>query len=426
MREAMLNLPRLLSDFTAVAGRIKQDYEDFVVEELPLYPASGAGAHTYFLLEKRGLSTSQAVHDIARALGVRRRDIGYAGLKDAHAVTRQWMSVEHAEPEQVAAISLPRMRIVEVTRHTNKIKLGHLAANRFNIRVRQTEPDRLGELRAALQVLCRRGVPNYFGPQRFGGRGDTWQVGRAIIAGRLDEVVDLVLGRPSECDHGHILRARRLYEEKHYAAAARQWPGVFHDERQALWALERTGRKKVAFGAIDRSSRRFYVSAYQSHLFNQIVARRLADGLDRLHSGDLAWVHASGAVFLVEDAAVEQPRADTFAISPSGPLFGYRMTQATGWPGELEAELLVQERLTPQAFRDNPLHVKGNRRPLRFRPHDASIDLAADGRGPYLGFTFTLPRGCYATAMLRELFASPTAEGDGPRQGAAEDPSGDG
>src|SRR5690606_18406346 len=92
---AMEDWPRLLTDFEPLPGVIKEDYDDFVVEELPLYAASGAGTHTYFLLEKRGLSTMQAVNDMARALGVRRIDIGYAGLKDARAVTRQWMSVEH-------------------------------------------------------------------------------------------------------------------------------------------------------------------------------------------------------------------------------------------------------------------------------------------------------------------------------------------
>src|SRR5688572_14988833 len=119
-------LPRLLSDLTPVPGVLKEDYTDFEVEELPLYPFRGEGTHTYFLLEKSGLSTMQAVQDLARALGRLRYEIGYAGLKDARAVTRQWMSLEHVDEAAVRGLEIPRMRILEITRHTNKLRIGHL------------------------------------------------------------------------------------------------------------------------------------------------------------------------------------------------------------------------------------------------------------------------------------------------------------
>ena len=401
----MEELPRQLSNFRPVVGIIKADYTDFVVEELPLYPADGAGTHTYFLLEKAGLSTQQAIHDVARVLGVRRHEIGHAGLKDARAVTRQWMSVEHVEPDQVAALEIPRMRVLEVTRHTNKLRLGHLKGNHFTIKVRQSEPERLAKLQDALAELRQRGVPNYFGVQRFGYRGDTWAIGRAVVRSQIDEAVDLILGQPSEQDYGTVRHARELYESGQYAAAANAWPRMFRMERRALRVLaQQSGKRRRAFAAIDRSTRNFYVSAYQSHLFNQVVAQRLPGGLGTLHDGDLAWLHASGAVFRVEDAAAEQPRADTLDISPSGPLYGYRMTQPDGEPGQMEAKLLADEQLPGGAFRSGSLRVKGGRRPLRFPPGDAQVALGADQTGPYVELQFALPRGCYATALLRELF----------------------
>jgi tRNA pseudouridine13 synthase len=116
----------MLSDFERAPGVIKSDYIDFQVEELPLYSFSGQGDHTYFLVEKAGLGTMQAVNDLADALNIRRVDIGYAGLKDARAITRQWMSVEHIAPEKIKALNIPRMAILDVTRHSNKLKLGHL------------------------------------------------------------------------------------------------------------------------------------------------------------------------------------------------------------------------------------------------------------------------------------------------------------
>ncbi|MCA9243216.1 MAG: tRNA pseudouridine(13) synthase TruD [Phycisphaerales bacterium] len=412
----LADLPRLL-DFDRLPGTIKADYTDFIVEEIPLYPASGSGTHTYFLLEKTGLSTMNALGDIARALNVKRRDIGYAGLKDARAVTRQWMSVEHMNPRDVQKLDIPRMRVLKVEKHSNKLKLGHLSGNRFTIRVRDTHPERLAQLQDALRKLAQLGVPNYFGQQRFGGRGDTWAVGRAIAVGEMQAALDLILGRPGPYDHGEILRGRQLYEAGRYQDALRRWPGMFRNERRALKALAQSrGSVKRGFYAIDLQLRRFYISAYQSHLFNQVVARRMPHGLDKLMGGDLAFRHAGHAVFLVDDAAVEQPRADAFEISPTGPLFGYRMTQPTGEPAAMEAAALAAEDLRPDAFENGHSRVQGSRRPMRFPLEDADARLGADHRGAYLELAFVLPRGCYATSLLRELFRDEVgASGNGER-----------
>lgn len=394
-----------------VRGVVKADYEDFIVEEVPLYPFSGSGAHVYVLIEKRGLGTLQAVDDVSRALNVARRSVGYAGLKDSRAVARQWLSIERVDPARVAALAIPRIRVLDVTRHGNKLRIGHLRANRFTIRVRQADASRIDAVRAGLDQLANQGVPNYFGEQRFGERGDTWRIGRALVHGRPDEAVDLLLGGPSQADSPQLRRARELYEAGRFADAARAWPGVFRHERRALKALEHSrGVKRRALHAVAPSLRRFYVSSYQSHLFNQVVARRLPGGLGRLWTGDLAWLHASGAVFRVLDADAEQPRADAFEISPTGPILGYRMTPAEGQAGVLEREVFTEDGLTAAAFRSAHLRVKGQRRPLRFRPVDPQVELGADGRGPYLELRFVLPRGCYATALLRELFSTGASE----------------
>ncbi len=402
----MAQLPRVLSSFEPAAGVIKADYEDFFVEELPLYEASGSGTHTYMLVEKAGLSTGQAAHDLARALDVARHAVGFAGLKDARGVTRQWFSIEHVEPDRVRQLCIPRLRVLDVTRHTNKLRIGHLRGNRFVIKVRETPLDRVRELREALAALHRDGAPNYFGPQRFGQRGDTWAVGRALLRRDTDEALDVLLGRPDPADRSEIGAARRYFAQGKFREAARAWPRMFYNERTALKTLARThGNRKRAIAAIDRYSHQFYVSAYQSLLFNRVVALRVPRGLGRLEPGDLAWIHASGAVFAVDDAAAEQSRADRFEISPSGPLFGFRMTPARGEPGELEAGVLAAEMLPDHAFKAGGYRVKGMRRPIRFQPADASVELGADHAGPYLELKFALPRGCYATSLLRELFS---------------------
>lgn len=398
------DLPYLTHDVPGVGGVIKARPEDFVVEEVPLYEACGEGTHVYFQIEKKGLPTMQAIQEIARALGRAPRDIGYAGLKDADAVARQWFSVEHVAPARIEALSLPRLRVVCVSRHTNKLKLGHLKGNRFTIRLRQVDPERIEDAQAILDMLASRGVPNFFGPQRFGLRGDTWEIGRAMLRRDYDEALAVMVGRPGPHDRGAILEARQLFDRGKYDAAADAWPYLFRNEKRVCRAMAKSrGNAKRAFNAVDRQVKRFYQSAYQSILFNQVVAQRIND-LDRLVPGDLAWRHPQGAVFRVEDVAAEQPRCAAFEISPTGPLFGHRMTEPTGEPGSVEKLLLELENLRPEDWCDEKGHrIPGGRRPLRFRPHEAAIEAGADEAGDFIEVRFFLESGCYATTVLREI-----------------------
>ncbi len=403
----MLNidqLPYLTADLPGVGGEIKLRPEDFIVEEVPLYAPSGNGTHIYFQVEKVGLPTAQAVQEVARALGRQKFEIGYAGLKDADAVARQTFSLEHIDPALVQAMQVPGIRVLNVSRHTNKLKLGHHKGNRFIIRLRRVDPARVGEVRAMLEVLARRGVPNYFGPQRFGLRGDTWEIGRAMIRQDFDEALAVMLGRPSPLDRGDILEARKRYDAGNYEAAAAAWPYMFRNERRACREMAATkGKSRKAFRAIDQQARRFYVSAFQSMLFNQVVAKRIRT-LDELLAGDLAWRHPQGAVFRVEDVDEEQPRCTVFEISPTGPLFGQRMTEPSGEPGRMERELLEQVGLIDCEWIEDGKHrTPGGRRPLRFQPQEISVKSGNDTGGAFIEIGFFLESGCYATTVLREI-----------------------
>ncbi|MFQ6049265.1 MAG: tRNA pseudouridine(13) synthase TruD, partial [Phycisphaerae bacterium] len=172
----------------------------------------------------------------------------------------------------------------------------------------------------------------------------------------------------------------------------------------------KTGSHRQAFAAVDRGLKRLYVSAYQGWLFNRVVAERI-EQIDRIWPGDLAWRHANGAVFRVEDLPSEQRRCEAFEISPTGPLFGYRMTCPTGQAGRLEQQILQDEGLSLSDFRAERAHkVKGGRRPLRFQPADWSVEPGRDELGEFLELRFALPPGCYATALLRELCKRDLAE----------------
>ena len=350
------NFPRL---------RIKAEPEDFVVEELPLYEPGGSGTHTYFWIEKRGLNSHDAVRRIAEVLGKRAADGGLAGLKDARAVSRQWISFEHVKEglDKAAAIQDEKLRVLKVSSHGNKLKMGHLRGNRFIIRLRPIadcglqiaywQQPVLDRAIIVFETLSRKGIPNYFGEQRFGRGGNNAALGKLLVQGDVPG----------------------------FEAAA----------------------KAAGVRFQDRKLRNLLVNAFQSELFNQILSRRMPD-IGRIEAGDLACLHRNGAVFAVataEDAQREQPRADAFEISPSGPLFGEKSILAEGRPGEIERDVLAASEVKAADFsRREAERQPGARRSLRIaflEPPETSRDESG------ILLRFALPSGAYATVVLNEI-----------------------
>ncbi|MHC5112347.1 MAG: tRNA pseudouridine(13) synthase TruD [Planctomycetota bacterium] len=398
------NLPHLTSDRPGIGGIVKKYDEDFFVEELPLYEAGGSGTHTYFTIEKQGLPTLAAIRMIARALGRKRQDIGYAGMKDAHGITRQRLSLEHVKVEKLESLQLDKIKVIRIERHSNKIKLGHLSGNRFRVRIRDVGRAQLADAEATLASLSGRGVPNYFGPQRFGSRGDNPEVGMAVIRGDLAEAISIMLGRPGDGDRADVRRARELFESGDYEASAKAWPPSFAAQARLCDAYASSGGNAGhAWRSVDHTMRKFYISSVQSRFFNLVLAHRIA-AMDKLEVGDVAWKHANGSCFSVEDLAAEQPRCDAFEISPSGPLFGKKMKQATGHPGEIEVEVLAQAGYTPEQMHGAPgLKIDGARRPLRVPLRNSLILAERDEHGTFIEVCFDLPPGAYATNVTREI-----------------------
>lgn len=397
----------LTQDLPGIGGAIKERLEDFVVEELPLYTPIGEGQHTFFEIRKEGLSTFQAVQAIARALGVPSKQIGYAGLKDAQAITCQVLSVEGVPPETVTALDLPHIRVMWAERHRNRLKIGHLRGNRFVIRVRGVDESALPACKVILDVLARRGVPNRYGPQRFGQRGNSACLGRAVVQRDAPKFIKDLLGAPHPNEGPAIQAARAQFDAGEWAQALTLFPANMVDERQALHTLIRTqGDYGYTYAAVPKRLKVFLLSAYQSALFNRVLDARL-DLLDCVYEGDLAMKHPGRSVFRVEDEAAEQARAARFEISPTGPIFGFKMMQASGWQGDLEAGILAAEGLTLEDFRvGDGIKARGERRSLRFRVHDPELWY---DNGVVL--RFWLPKGCYATAVLAEIMKVSLSQG---------------
>jgi tRNA pseudouridine13 synthase len=337
------SLPFITPELPGIGGQLKAEPTHFVVEEIPLYEAGGSGAHLYLSLTREGWNTKRVADALADLFSLNRRDVGFAGLKDRNARCTQTFSLPGLAPEDAERIepALP-FQVNWARQHSNKLKVGHLLGNRFCITVSElaVPPDEaLSRSQVIAAAVAERGVPNFFGPQRFGHEGGNVAKGRAMLLGQAP--------------------------------------------RRDPWLAK------------------LLVSAYQSHLFNRYLVRRIESGLfGQLIQGDVCKKAETGGMFQVQDAPAEQPRYQRGEITFTGPIYGKKMWAAQGPAAELEASVLAEAELSAEDLQR--ARVDGSRRPARlWLP---VIELAADGQG--LQVNFNLPKGAYATVILREFIKS--------------------
>jgi tRNA pseudouridine13 synthase len=294
-------LPLSTSGLPGIGGRIKVHDEDFEVEEVPAYQPSGAGDFLYLWVEKRGMGAEFFARQVARRLDIPPAEVGTAGLKDRHAVTRQWVSVPAACEPNLPRLEGDGIRVLRTSRHTNKLRPGHLHGNRFRVLVRDVVPDAGSRLPALVETLRREGLPNFYGAQRFGKGGETFRIG-----------MDLLTGQP---------------------------------------------RRVNAF------LRKFALSAAQSALFNRCVACRMSDGLlRRVLPGDALAKWPFGGMFVAEDLAREQARLEAREVIPAGPMFGKKLFAVRDEAARREAAVLNEAGLRAESFRGFGKLLAGTRR----------------------------------------------------------------
>ena len=337
-------LPFVTADLPGSGGALKAAPEDFRVDELPAYLPSGQGPHLYLRVEKRGRTTRDVLRELAARLGVQERDAGYAGLKDREAVTTQWLSFPVARDPDAASLAGEGLRVLELSRHANKLRTGHVRGNRFALTVRGGE---LEPARSCAAALAERGLANFFGAQRFGADGRNAEVGRALLRG------------------------------------------------------ERT--PEAGRAARDRFLRRLTISAWQSSLFNRWLCERLADGLFAAAlAGDVLKKLDSGGTFTCEDPLADAPRIARFEVSPAGPMFGHRMRPtAAGEARAREERLLLADGMTLADLSRGGDEAQGTYRAAR-----VAVSIALEPIAGGYHAAFELPRGSYATVVMRELMKS--------------------
>jgi len=331
-------LPFEHTDLDALGGHIGPEPEDFRVDEVPLYAASGEGEHWYVRVKKRGATTLELQAAIAEASAAPEREIGYAGMKDKHAVTSQWLSVPVPRARPPAEWQLPeQFELLEVTRHGNKLRTGHLAANRFRIRLVGLEPDAGARVGPLAGRIAEAGIGNYFGSQRFG-------VGQRNL-------------------------------------------------ESALFALS---RRRLGPRAGQRG--KFLSSVIQSEIFNRFSMARTELGRERLLAGDVVRLEGSHSLFEVLQVEAEQPRLEAGDIHITGPMPGPKMKSSSGRPRELELEASASLGLSDDQLSDLGRSAPGTRRDLVLRPTEVRHEFSDDGS---LILDFTLPAGAYASLVIR-------------------------
>ncbi len=321
IKSRLENLPFVSEDLPGIGGRIKAEPDHFVVEEILPYAPCGTGEHLYVTFKRSGYNTVDAAQLIQRRLDLKKTDMGWGGRKDKHAVAIQTISLRISEKIALGEIrekleDLP-FEILTLKRHRNKIKIGHVAGNRFAIVVSSPEPNALERAVAISDCIKKIGVPNFYGPQRFG-------IGFRNI--------------------------------------------------DTAWSLFFNNKNK-------RSRKNpFMVSVMQSALFNIWLKNRM-ETRDHMNlvEGDIVKKTDTGGMFTIEDMAVESKRFENKEIVYTGPIFGFKMMAPKNRAGQLESDLLKNFNITPDDFRK--FRAPGSRRPallifnsLEIEPHPQGIE----------------------------------------------------
>lgn len=407
-------------DTEPLPGRIKLRDDDFIVDEIPLYEPQGEGEHLYLRVQKKGLAHTELIEILKRHFGVTEEAIGAAGMKDRVAMTSQTISIHlpgRGGPPATAAgaIEHPKVQVVWADWHANKLRRGHLAGNRFSIRIRDLDPLQAPIVWRGLRELERRGVPNHYGTQRFGYRRNTHRLGAMILAKDWDGLVAEVLGSRGSWSPAHQRRAREAFDAGDLKAAMSGWGRRDVAERRMLQALIAGKDTAAAVRTVSRHMRSFWVSALQSSIFNHLLEDRIRAGtIDRVEPGDVLFRHETRKSFLADEAALAatdlQSEIDSFELSPAGPIVGPGMPQAAGEVLKREREAFAAAEVQDRLFEESEFDFRGTRRPYRVRLANLELDSGFDEHGPYVRCAFDLPRGSYATVVLREIIGDEGVE----------------
>jgi tRNA pseudouridine13 synthase len=410
-----LGMDYYVTDTPGCGGVIRSSPEDFRVDEV--YEDLGYEGGRYLVLEveKKDWDTHHLVREMSRQLRISQKRFGWAGTKDKRAVTSQRISIMNLKEPELERLTLPDLKIKVLGRTNRSVGLGDLLGNRFQITIRELVcPDPASRFAAVTEQILRfKGVPNYFGVQRFGDiRPVTHKVGEAIVRGNLEQAVFtyLALPFPGELERTKAARERLWENRDNIPSALKEFPEYLHHELAMLnYLIEHPGDYAHAFDVLSVNLKRLFVHAYQSYLFNKILSDRLAAGmpLDRPVEGDVVCFSKGDQpdidrlqAVTGENLGAVNRLAERGRAFVTLPLIGFETDLAVGKEGEIEKAVLLEQKVRKEDFAiaANPdLGSRGARRAALLK---VSPKIKVEGSNASL--EFFLPKGSYATVLLRE------------------------
>jgi tRNA pseudouridine13 synthase len=335
----------------------KQSPRDFVVEEIPLYEFSGEGEHLILQVRKKNLSTNEMIGQIARYLGIKNKEIGYAGLKDKHAMTKQYISLHKKYEESLESFNHEDIKILSKQYHNNKIRIGHLRGNRFYIKLKKVTPTAAKKIDEALKSIDASGMPNYFGYQRFGNDGDNHILGEKLAKGEARE---------------RNPRVKQLLINAYQSHLFNLWLS----RRLEINSLVSSFEAKEIESLLNMPNDEVVQMKAQKHPF-------------KLIRGDIMEHYPHGRIFEYEGSNEDLERFNARDITVTGLLCGKKVKNATGLAGEVE-----------KLF-DDAINEDGARRYAWVYPTD--IEGRYNQMEAQYEMNFTLPKGSYATVLIEEI-----------------------
>jgi tRNA pseudouridine13 synthase len=439
--EEKVGITEYISRTPGIGGVLKEEPEFFTVYEVPSLPEiieigeNGgqfmetpdiSNTHLIIRVKKRNWDTINFARHIARRLGISQKRIGYAGTKDKRAVTVQYYSIKNVNRSSVESISIRDSEISVVGYSRRGLSLGDLMGNYFKIRVvdlSERDERRIGKI---LEELRERGIPNYFGTQRFGSiRYITHIVGLYILKRDYESAFWTYVAYPFEYENEAVRKIREdLWDSRDPKVGLKELPKYLRYERNLLQKLIEKGSEEKALLTLPKNLKMMFVHAYQSYIFNRLISQRIRDfeGLKEIEKSDIVDFVKVGVANLdfAEGVRFYQPlgepviagehwkrvnylRQEKIALL-SLPLPGYGIDiPKESWSSRIFG-LLEEDGISLGDFKHEYPEFSSSG---EFRMADMPVEL--DGfRYHFCSdnsvlFEFFLPRGCYATSLLREF-----------------------